>query len=666
MKISIARKVAGRFRVPGIFTLLVMFGAGLTMLPAQPASAEASMTWLVQQVAAQGGADGDSFGIHEAVSGNTAVIASPDAAVNGNAGQGAVYVFTRSNGQWTQTAKLVADDGAASDGFGSSVATNGGVIFVGAPYATINGNGGQGAVYVFDNGDNGWSQTAKLVASDGSGNNNFGWSVAVSGNNIIVGAPAAHALQGIAYIFTLNDSGWTQAAELTASNGTPFCDFGYSVAISGDKALIGSQGFPGDNTYKGAAYVFQKGDSGWAEQAILRPDVPNLGDFFGIAVALEAHTALVGAYGNKYSGGPGKGAVFAFSDASGSWAQAQKITANDGKKSDYFGLYVSVDGDQAVIGAPYATIGSNTSEGSAYLFTNQNGTWTQMRKFLPSPGAAQVHFGAAAIDGNTIVVGAWNAATGGSDHPGGAYIYGLANLDLAVSAPQHISPGLDFTSQVLATNAGSSVSPAVAVTVPVPSAASFVSANATQGDCSEAGGVVSCAFGSISGNAGMATGNITFSAKGSLGDTIRTSASIVGATPALTASAETLIAENQAPVAEDGSLTVGHNASANGTLNASDPDGDGLTFSIVDPPAHGQVELNDETSGAYTYTADKGFSGQDSFTFKANDGEDDSNTAKVSVTVKAGSSGGGGASAPLGLLALLAVGALALVRRRRG
>src|SRR5690625_414999 len=296
MRIAIAKKVAGAFRVPGVFVLFVVCGAVLTMLPVQPATAEASTTWLAQQVASQDGADGDSFGIHEAVFGNTAVIASPGAAVDGRAGQGAVYVFTRSDGQWTQTAKLIADDGAEGDGFGSAVATSGDAIFVGAPYATVNGNGSQGAVYVVNDGDNGWAQTAKLLASDGSGSNNFGWAVAVSGNNLVVGAPAAHLLQGIAYIFTLGDNGWTQAAELTASNGQPFSDFGYSVAISGDKALIGSQGFPGDGTYQGAAYVFRKGDSGWAEQAILRTDDPSLGDFFGIAVALEAHTALVGAY----------------------------------------------------------------------------------------------------------------------------------------------------------------------------------------------------------------------------------------------------------------------------------------------------------------------------------------------------------------------------------
>ncbi len=558
------------------------FGAGITLglfvfsglvlaSPIEALAAGNTATWLEQKVIARHGAAGDTFGIKVAVDGDTALVGAPDATVNSHAGQGVVYVFSRKNGVWVQTAKLIADDGAASDGFGSAVAISGSTAFIGAPYATIGSNAGQGAVYVFKLGNNGWTQAQKLISDDGGASNNFGWSIGVSDKSIIVGAPARHLLQGAAYIFSNSGSSWSQVAELLASDGGAFDDFGYSVDISGNKALVGASGVPGDGTYHGAAYVFENSDSGWTQVAILQPDNSYLGDFFGTAVSLDGDTALVGSYARKYSGGPGNGAAFVFSDASGSWTQVQELTASDGKKSDYFGLYVAVDGDEAVIGAPYATIGPNDSEGSAYLFTRSNGTWSQTRKFLASDATAKINFGAAVLDGSTILIGAWNESIGKNAEQGAAYFYGRSSLTLAVNAPRSVTPGTQYSSQTIVTNSSSVASPAVIASIAVPAAASFVSASATRGDCSEATGVVTCDFGQINGNAGMATANVTLKATGKLGDAIRNTASIVRTTPPLTAGATTQI--TLLPVNLDVSGSVG----PTGTVDA----GDNLAYTIT-------------------------------------------------------------------------------------
>ena len=196
------------------------------------------------------GAADDGYGESVAVSGNTLVVGAPDAMVGSNE-QGAAYVFTESASGWTQTAKLTASDGAAYDRFGSSVAISGNTLVVGAPYATVGGVSDRGAAYVFTEPTSGWAghvtESAKLTASDGAAGDQFGSSVSISGNTVVVGAPDARAgsndEQGAAYVFTEPGSGWasmTQSAELTASDGALGDQFGASVAISGNTLVVGA------------------------------------------------------------------------------------------------------------------------------------------------------------------------------------------------------------------------------------------------------------------------------------------------------------------------------------------------------------------------------------------------------------------------------------------
>ncbi len=394
----------------------------------------------------------------------------------------------------------------------------------------------------------------------------------------------------------------------------------------------------------GAAYIFTKSGNTWNQTAKLTEgsDASPIGDQFGYSVALDGDTAVVGAQsayvliGNGYKS---KGAVYIFARSNGNWSRVARFAPRDefnpkGDNQD-LGRSVAMFGNAVFGGDTVARVNGHDAQGAVFEYQKaSDGSWSQTQTIVASNGDdKRDYFGQSlATDGPTLLVG----ATGVDNHVarfGAAYFESQADLGLALSAPGSVHAGANYVSQAIATNNASAASPAVALTLAVPAAASFVSASATQGSCSEKKGMVTCVVGQIDGNAGTAKANVTLKAPAS-GSVLNT-ASIARATPAITASARTVISNNAAPVAKDGTLTTDENQAAHGTLEASDPDGDALTFSIVSKPKHGQVKIDDKTSGAYTYTPAKDYTGKDSFTFKANDGTTDSNTAAINITVKA-------------------------------
>jgi hypothetical protein len=202
------------------------------------------------------------FGGSVAISGETVVVG----AVGDISSQGAAYVFVKPGGGWsgalTQTANLIASDGAMNDYFGGSVAISGDTVVVGAQGDSVDANTAQGSAYVFVKPGGGWSgtltQTAKLTASDGATSNLFGHSVAVSGDTVVIGAYYANSYQGSAYIFVKPGEGWsgalTQTAKLIASDGVGYDFFGDPVAVSGDTVVVGAIG--NRNPSWGSTYVF--------------------------------------------------------------------------------------------------------------------------------------------------------------------------------------------------------------------------------------------------------------------------------------------------------------------------------------------------------------------------------------------------------------------------
>ena len=491
------------------------------------------LVWLEQKVTASDGIPGDAFGFSVAVSGTTAIAGAAYATVNGNYGQGAAYVFTESGGTWSQAQKLTPSNGGTLNLFGFSVALDGTTALVGA----ISNSDNTGAAYVFTESGGTWSQTQKLTASDGAANDLFGWSVALDGTTAFVGADGASA----AYVFTDSGGTWSQTQKLTAEGG----GFGDSVALAGSTALVGA---PGVNSQQGAAYVFTDSGGTWSQTQKLTAADGAANDQFGWSVALAGTTALVGAYEASVGGNGKQGAAYVFDDSGGTWTQTQKLTAADGAANDQFGWSVALAGTTAFVD-PYG-------KSAAYVFTESGGSWTQTQELAASDGTPGDGFGySVAFDGTTALVGA-----SGVFLQGAAYFENSADLGFAVSAPAAVDPGGQYVSQTLATNNASAASPAVTATVSVPAAATFVSATASQGSCSEASGLVTCAFGQIAGNAGTATADVTFQATGSHNTTIENTASVSKATPPLTAAAPTVI--DTAPVAADGILVTTENTLA--------------------------------------------------------------------------------------------------------
>jgi len=217
-------------------------------------------TWSAQTtLAAADGSTSDRFGLAVSIAGDSAIVGSPSADIAGNSDQGAAYVFVRTGSAWDFQAKLAGDDSAPFDEFGNAVSIDGDTVVVGAHVMNIGSNGNQGAAYAFFRSGGVWAQQAKLVADDGSFTDEFGFSVAVSGDTAVVGAlfanPNGHDNQGEAYVFARTDAAWSQQARLV-SDGVAGDEFGIGIDISGDTAVVGAEFGATDGEWRGAAYVF--------------------------------------------------------------------------------------------------------------------------------------------------------------------------------------------------------------------------------------------------------------------------------------------------------------------------------------------------------------------------------------------------------------------------
>jgi MYXO-CTERM domain-containing protein len=274
------------------------------------------LVWLEQaKLAASDGSIDDHFGASVALSGDTALVGAYWADVGATVNQGAAYVFTRTGGVWTEQQKLTASDGAMDDIFGVSVALSGDTVLVGAAGADVGAAVDQGAAYVFTRAGGVWTEQQKLTASDGATEDYFGTSVALSLDTALVGSQVhdigANIDQGAAYVFTLSGGVWIQQQKLTAGDGAAQEYFGGSVALSGDTALVSmAQGDVGANSIQGRVYVFTRSGGAWTQQQKLTAADGAAVDQFGISVALSGDTALVGALGDNFGASTDQGSAY--------------------------------------------------------------------------------------------------------------------------------------------------------------------------------------------------------------------------------------------------------------------------------------------------------------------------------------------------------------------
>ena len=394
------------------------------------------------------GAASAHFGISVAIDGDTAVVGADRA----NNRKGSVYIFTRdSNGNWTQQAQL--DGGKTGDQFGWSVAVDGDTVVVGAhAYDGEDDEGNtlinSGAIYVFTKptSGGGWADTiaapAKLTPTDPEAYAFFGGSVALDGNTLAIGSrlydAGGYFSAGAAYVFTQTNGVWGQAAKLTASDASALAYFGYSVAVDDDTVLVGAFGsYTGlGRTGYGSAYVFNKPPGGWTdgnETTKLTASDRQPSDYFGISVALDGDTAVIGArLHNDPKAGAGSGAAYIFTRESGVWGEKAKLTASDGAAGDNFGVSVDVNVDTVVVGS-WQDDDNGRESGSAYVFTKPDLGWAgtfETLKLTAPDGAANDRFGwSVAVEGKQALVGAYKDDNATFMDAGSAHVLGIPDWE---------------------------------------------------------------------------------------------------------------------------------------------------------------------------------------------------------------------------------------------
>ena len=291
-----------------------------------------------------------------------------------------------------------------------------------------------GAAYVFSRNAGGadrWGLVKKLVASDGRWNDIFGYSVALSGDTVLVGAPGTkigdqtHA--GAAYLFSRNRGGtdqWGLVQKLTAPDPPTSYSFGQSVGLSGDTAVVGAPGVDGPaGAAQGAAFVFSRNQGGADRWGLVRtltaPDAMEF-DALGDAVAISGGTVVAGATNADVGGNSVGGAAYVFYRNQGgpdAWGQVQKLAAPEAEQTGHFGQKAAVDGDTLVIAAI----------GRVYAFArNQDGPdrWGLLQPLIAAGGTENGYFGSHPdVNGEVIVVGAPYADIGSYHQQGAAYLF---------------------------------------------------------------------------------------------------------------------------------------------------------------------------------------------------------------------------------------------------
>lgn len=378
---------------------------------------------------------GIHFGQAVALDGDTLAVGAPFAALGEQfilPLRGAVYIFTRSGGQWTFRQKLSASPSGSLDEFGAALALDGDRLLVGAPAADPAEEEDAGAAYLFERVDGVWSQQAVLSASYPQANAQLGTAVALQGALALAGAPVTKVGdkegQGAVMVFS-EASNWKQHTLLLDPNGEEFDGFGTAVAIDGTLTAFGAP-YAGDGDHPGGTtVVFRRTLSGWQPGPTLGND--SIYDYdarLGRAVAVDGVTVLAGA---PYAptGGLAQGFTSVFIVGSQVWYEQAQIIAEDGGNSDSLGYAVALEGDTALLGAPKAPVDAEpeplTFRGAVYHYRRLDGNWSLVDRLIAAPiGAQGDDFGEAlALDGGTAAIGAPEVAVSGFDSAGKVYIF---------------------------------------------------------------------------------------------------------------------------------------------------------------------------------------------------------------------------------------------------
>ena len=394
--------------------------------------------WVQQQKLSEPSPAKDNrFGTGVAISGDTAVIGAPNRQFH----RGAAYVFNRSGSVWALAQTIVPADVKAGDYFGLSTALTADTLAI----SSYGQNDFTGAVYVYKLANGVWTPQTEITGPAGAFGY-FGYDVALSGNTLLAGSDGQASDRGFAYVYTETDGVWNLQQRLGAKDGLADDSFGWSLALSGDTALIGAQGKDGG---KGAAYTFTRSGNVWKQEQKFSLLLGTTDDSFSYALGINGETAVITAFGAK----GGLGQAFVYERIAGVWLLKQTLSTHDAADNLYFGYSLAANPNRIAIGS------QSDSGGLVYIFDLVEGKWTEGQRLFATDASDNDYFGQSiALEGDTAIV----SSIDNQAFQGAVYSFALLPTNLQLSFdPSVIVGGNSGTGKITLT----APAPAEGVTV---------------------------------------------------------------------------------------------------------------------------------------------------------------------------------------------------------
>ena len=375
------------------------------------------------KITASDAAAGDRFGISVSIDNNRAIVGAWGNGVNG-VNSGSAYIYKWSGSSWVEEANIVPSDGAERDFFGNSVSIDSDWAIIGASNDDDKGEE-SGSAYIYKWNGTAWVQETKLTASDGAAGDQFSIDVSIKNDRAIIGAKGDDdngESTGAAYIYEWNGTAWVEETKITASDGAANDQFGSSVSIDSNRAIIGAPVGTDSGVNSGVAYVYTRNITAWVEEAKLVPSDGADVDYFGFEVSIENDRVIIGAPFDDDNGGE-SGSAYIFKWNGTAWVEEGKLIASYGAANDQFGLDVSINSDRAISGTPYTDSGTGSHSGAASIYKWNGTAWVEEAKLTASDAALGDWFSyTVSMASDRVIVGAYGNDDDGSIS-GSAYIY---------------------------------------------------------------------------------------------------------------------------------------------------------------------------------------------------------------------------------------------------
>jgi hypothetical protein len=378
-------------------------------------------------VLAKDGKAEDYFGYSAAIDGNTILVGAYKVDINEAEDAGAAYVYVLNDDRWKQQAKLVAKPFFAKDTLGGNVALKGDIAMLGAMRRGDKGKD-SGAVVFFERHLNKWEQRQIITGPDTQAGDAFGQTIALTDSHLVIGAPRNDALghdSGAAYIYKRKGNTWHYHTKITARDGVAGDLFGISVAIDDNTILVGADLHDEKAENAGAVYVYVQKDNQWSQEAKLIASDGAKTDIFGVRVAISGNTALVSARRDDIDGiGVDAGSAYIFEREGHTWKEKIKLVSPDGNADDRFGRGIALSKGTAIISAMNHDA-NGVDTGALYVYRKEALDWKYTSKITAEVSSPNERFGWNVGVSNDIAVIATPNHNGKGDNSGAVYIQNL-------------------------------------------------------------------------------------------------------------------------------------------------------------------------------------------------------------------------------------------------